>query len=265
MKRDPFAPPSDAELRVAIKLLEPFRKLVRPLFFGLDRVPADRPLLFVGNHTLFGMLDVPFLFAKLYEEHGIILRALGDHAHFAVPVWGQFMHRFGVVDGTRENCAALMERGETILVFPGGAREVAKRKGEENKLLWKDRMGFARMAAEHACTIVPFAAVGVDDSFSIVADADDFFRTKVGKLAKALGLREEYVPPLTVPEPLPERFYFRIGEPIAPVGEPALIRDRTRKSIEEGIAALMRFRERDPKRQIVPTLARKKTPRPSTR
>jgi 1-acyl-sn-glycerol-3-phosphate acyltransferase len=257
--------PSESELRVAIKLLEPFRKLVRPLFFGLERVPADRPLLFVGNHTLFGMLDVPFLFAELWQTHGIFLRALGDHAHFAVPVWGELMKRFGVVDGTRENCAALMERGETILVFPGGAREVAKRRGEENKLLWRDRTGFARMAVQHRCTIVPFAAIGVDDSFSIVADADDFFRTPVGKLARSLGLREDFVPPLTIPEPLPERFYFRIGEPIPPMSDPIVLRDRTRRAIEEGMAALMRFREQDPKRQIVPTLARKKTPRPSTR
>ncbi|MGZ3419754.1 MAG: lysophospholipid acyltransferase family protein [Polyangiales bacterium] len=260
-----FERPSEKDLRIAIKLLEPFAKLVRPLFFGLERVPADRPLLFVGNHTLFGVLDVPFLFAKLWEEHGIFLRALGDHVHFSVPIWGDLLKRFGVVDGTRENCAALMEAGETILVFPGGAREVAKRKGEQNQLLWKDRMGFARMAVQHRCTIVPFAAIGVDDSFEIVADADDFFRTPVGKLAKSLGLREDFVPPLARPDPLPERFYFRIGEPIAPMDDPAALRDRTRKAIEEGMAALLRFRDQDPKRQIVPTLARKKTPRPSTR
>jgi hypothetical protein len=36
-----------------------------------------------------------------------------------------------------------------VLVFPGGGREVTKRKGEAHKVIWKERTGFARMAIEH--------------------------------------------------------------------------------------------------------------------
>ena len=45
--------------------------------------------------------------------------------------WRDFLAGFGAVDGTRENCAALMREGESILVYPGGAREVFKRKSEK--------------------------------------------------------------------------------------------------------------------------------------
>ena len=37
-----------------------------------------------------------------------------------------------------------MERGEAILVFPGGGREVMKRKDEDYVLIWKERLGFVR-------------------------------------------------------------------------------------------------------------------------
>ena len=60
-----------------------------------------------------------------------------------------------------------------ILVYPGGGREVAKRKGESYKLIWKERMGFARLAIEHGYTIVPFAAVGAEEAVDIVLDGDN--------------------------------------------------------------------------------------------
>ena len=74
------------------------------------------------------------------------------------------------MEGTPENCAQLMRQGESILVFPGGSREVFKRKGEQYRLMWKERLGFARLAMAYRCTIVPFAAVGADDCYDIVFD-----------------------------------------------------------------------------------------------
>ena len=103
-----FSPPSPDEIKLARALIEPFRRAFSPVFLGLDHVPAGAgPLLFVGNHTLYGALDVPHLFLTLHEEKGIWLRGLGDHAHFSVPVWRRFVTHWGVVDGTPENTAAL--------------------------------------------------------------------------------------------------------------------------------------------------------------
>jgi 1-acyl-sn-glycerol-3-phosphate acyltransferase len=51
-----------------------------------------------------------------------------------------------------------MEDGRSILVFPGGGREVTKRRGEKYRLIWGERMGFARMAIECGYPIVPVAS-----------------------------------------------------------------------------------------------------------
>ena len=113
MPSDPvkFPRPSDARVRLALRFLGPWRAYTRPVFLGLERLHAKRPLLLVGNHTLLGVLDAPMLFEELFLRHNIFLRSLGDRAHFQIPGWRQMLHRYGVVEGTRANCAALMEAG----------------------------------------------------------------------------------------------------------------------------------------------------------
>ncbi len=256
-------------LQRASELLAPWRAATSPVFVGLDNVPADRPLLFVGNHTLVGVLDIPLLFFELYERKGIYLRALGDHLHFKIPLWGRLLESFGTVDGTRENCARLMEAGESILVFPGGGREVAKRKNEKYRLIWKERLGFARMAIEHGCTIVPFAAVGVEESLDIVVDGDEMLATPLGQFLKRFMSRPDVVPPIVrgvgpTPLPRPERLYFWIGPPVrtkefardATEHACRTVRDRVRNEVQRGIDELHVVRERDPHRTFAARVAK---------
>jgi 1-acyl-sn-glycerol-3-phosphate acyltransferase len=232
------------------------------MFVDLDKVPRERPLLFVGNHTIYGVLDIPLLFAELYRAHGIILRSLGDHLHFRLPLWRDLLTMFGAVDGTPATCAALMRRGEPILVFPGGGREVAKRRGEAYTLIWKERLGFARLALQHGCTIVPFAAVGVEDAFTIRLDADDLLATPVGRWLASRGVRGDVIPPLATgvgltPLPRPQRLYFKILDPI-PTGPPSgpntptrarcvALRDQVRDAVERGLRDLRDTQRDDPR------------------
>jgi len=210
----------------ALRLLVPLRRLLSPVSLGLDKVPREGAVLFTGNHTVFGVLDVPMLFMEIHQKTGRLARALGDHFHFDIPLWRDLLANFGAVDGTRENCARLLQAGEPVLVFPGGGREVMKRKGEKYQLIWKERIGFARLAIQHGTPIIPFASVGVEDMFEIVSDANDILRSPVGDLLRMLGITEkewfrhgEMIPPLARgrgPGSLPrfERQYFMFGDPI---------------------------------------------------
>ena len=261
-----FARPDTREVERVLRVLEPWRILTSPKIFGLDRVPDSRPLLFVGNHTLFGVLDVPMLFRELLTREDIFLRSLGDRLHFKVPLWRDFLLRYGVLPGTRKNCAQLMENGECVLVFPGGGREVAKRKNEKYKLIWKERIGFARMAVRHGCTIVPFSAIGVEDAYDILLDVGDLLASPLGPLVKKLDVRYDILWPIVkgagpTPFPRPHRLYFRIGEPIetASLGGDfentelcKTVRDQVRSEIEFGIQWLQKEREGDPKRNFLP-------------
>jgi hypothetical protein len=52
----------------------------------------------------------------------------------------------GAVPGQPDVGAELMRLDETILVFPGGGRDILNFKGEEYQLRWEGRSGFARRA-----------------------------------------------------------------------------------------------------------------------
>jgi len=249
------------------RLTAPLRLYFSPRFYGLDKIDPAKPTLLVGNHTIYGVLDVPLLIAKIYRDKGILIRTLADHAHYDIPGWRSMLDRIGGVEGTRENCSMLMERRDHVMVFPGGAREVSKRKGEQYQLTWKRRTGFCSMAIKHGYNILPFAAVGPDDMYDIVLDAEDIMRSPVGKLMKKVGLLEkdgflrggDILMPVTRGVglsmlPRPERFYFAIGDEIdvAPYrgredDEDALfdLRDQVAFAIQDKISEMLTVREQD--------------------
>lgn len=260
--------PTRLELAVAQTLLAPWDLLTSPAYFGLEHVPRDRPVLFAGNHTLGGVLDIPIMAMGLYRATGIYVRFLGDHAHFNVPVWRDVLARLGTVDGTPEICRALMRAGESILVFPGGSREVFKRRGEAYRLIWKQRVGFARLAIEHGYPIVPFAAVGAEECFDILVDGDEMRGTPLRHVVELLSPRADVTPPLVrgvglTMLPRPQRFYFKFAPPIetADLGGRAsdaglcfAVREEVRRAVEAGIGELQRIRARDAHRFLVPRL-----------
>ena len=256
------------------RLLALHRLWHRPWMTGLDNIDPKRPTLFVGNHTIYGMLDVPLLGYEVYQRKGVYIRGLADRMHYKIPVWRDIFKWIGSVVGTRENCSALMDSGAHIMVFPGGSREVAKRKGEAYQLIWKDRTGFARMAVEHGYRIIPFAAVGAEECYDILIDSNDIMGSGLVKWLKTTALGSKFIGdgeqifPLSrglglSMIPRPERFYYSFGEPIETAqhqGESddpevlAEVRDAVKESIETQLAALRKVQAKDPKRGLMGSL-----------
>lgn len=252
--------PSDETLRRALRLLEPARRLINPKVYGIENLPG-RGALLVGNHTVIGLLDAPLLCAELWER-GIRVRVLGNHAHFKLPPWRALLQSVGVVPGTPDSADALMRRGETLLVFPGGGREVNKRKGEKYRLFWENRMGFARLAVEHGYPVVPFATVGAEDALDVVVDTDSRFLKPAQQLFQKLSGSPDFLPIVRgigpTPIPRPERQYYWFGDPIdtadiAATDERAVtgLRDRTKAAIEHGIAFLLEEQRTDSQRSVL--------------
>ena len=115
-------PAPEARIDRIVSLVEPFIRVIQPKLYGVEHLPADGSLL-VGNHTIYGLLDVPFMIAEVWKRRRIAVRGLGENAHYAVPLWRDVLTQGGMVRGTRENVRSLMRAHETILVFPrGGTR-----------------------------------------------------------------------------------------------------------------------------------------------
>jgi len=264
-----YQPPSPAALRARTALA---RAYFNPCFSGLDDFNPARPALWVGNHTLYGLLDVPLMVEHLYSRHGILLRGLGDRGHFKLPGWGRLLIEAGMVLGSPEHCAALMEAKQHILVFPGGGREVMRRKGEAYQLIWKQRTGFARLAIEHGYDIIPFGSVGPDENFRILLDAKDISESRLWKLLSqrlpldAYTRNGDMIPPLArglglTLLPRPQRYYFGFGRRIrtSHLGRDASdtdavwrLRERVAGAVEQQIDELLAFRKSDRKKHWSP-------------
>jgi 1-acyl-sn-glycerol-3-phosphate acyltransferase/ketosteroid isomerase-like protein len=206
------------------------------------------------------------MMSELWTRRRIVVRGLGDHAHYAIPVWRDLLTMGGMVRGTREHMRALMRDGQNILVFPGGGDEVFKARGQEYRRMWKERLGFARLASEFGYPIVPFAAVGAEEMLHVVADSRTPVAAQVSALMRRLvGLP---LPPLVrgigpTLLPRPERLYFWFGEPVdtsgyGDVGDDdaaaRTVRDEVKAAVEEGIQTLLSEREHDPHRGLLPRL-----------
>lgn len=187
-----------------------------PTFIGAEQLDASQPAMYVGNHSLYGVLDSPMLIDYLYNEHQVVVVSIADHSHFYLPLWRSVVKKFGAVDGVPAYVREAMQQGYSILVFPGGGREVLKREGEQYQLIWKQRYGFLKLAQEFGYDIVPFAALGGDEVFDIGFDANkvvqqQYFQKllQVPQLSRLLR-KGEVIPSLPkhlIPKRLP--FYFK--------------------------------------------------------
>jgi 1-acyl-sn-glycerol-3-phosphate acyltransferase len=252
--------PTAEALAAAGAVLAPVRRLISPKFYGIERVPP-RGALMVGNHALYGVLDVVLMYAEL-RERGIVPRGLADRATARIPGFRQLVGFGGGVPGTRANTRELMRRGDLVMVFPGGGRELAKRKDERYQLIWKNRLGFAMLAIEHGYPIIPFASVGTEHALDILVDADSPLMAPARHFfGRVLGTPD--TPPIVrgiglTPIPRPERLYYWFGEPIptavydgvADEANARELRTRTANAIEAGIEFLLDRREQDPGRTL---------------
>jgi 1-acyl-sn-glycerol-3-phosphate acyltransferase len=184
-----------------------------------ERVDRKRPSVFVSNHASWGW-EGGILPTIIREHTGKMPRLLTDSDLMLSPLEDKLME-LGMVLANRKVCAALMDAGESILVFPGGSREGAKRRGEQYKLFWENRTGFVSMAIEHGFTITPVANIGPDEMWDIRWDRDDmkgtWFESTLRRITGEM-FDSELIPPipsgiLGTLLPRPERIYIAFGEP----------------------------------------------------
>lgn len=245
----------NSKLLRAISALQ--RYYFRPTFLGAENLNPQKPAMYVGNHTIYGVLDSPILIDYLYNEHKIAIVSLADHMHFHIPVWKEMVKRVGGIDGVQAYARQAMQQGYSILVFPGGGREVIKRKGEAYRLIWKQRYGFLKLAQEFGYDIAPFVALGGDEVFELGFDVNMLLKQKwFNKILSnpKIGsfLRNGEVIPSIPKHIIPKRipFYFKFMprlsiDQIETMEDMIQFRDDLQQLIYAEIAALKVYRESD--------------------
>lgn len=190
-------------------LLTPLFKLLRAYFraraHGLPAVPRAEPVLYVAKHPqgylyFETMLLGLFTFFPDPRWPEIQVMEKRDTSLHRAPLLGWIRRNVNTIPASEDAAVEALEAGRSVLVFPGGARELF---GERDVVQWSGRRGFARIAARAGVPIVPLAIAG--------ADRQHPWRVRVGK-SNTLWL------PLL---PVPTRLDYWFGEPIPPPGSEA--------------------------------------------
>jgi 1-acyl-sn-glycerol-3-phosphate acyltransferase len=124
---------------------------------GIDKIPMDRPLIFMGNHQ--SNFDILTMYAALPVHFSWIAK----EELFKIPFFGYAMRRAGYIpldrsDGRRalksmDEAAQKIRNGVSVVVFPEGTRTL------DGNLLPFKRGGFL-LAAKAGVPIVPFTING---------------------------------------------------------------------------------------------------------
>jgi len=146
---------------------------------GRENIPKEGGALLVVNHGLNGF-DGLVLGALLIREAHRMPFWLGEHNLWRLPGLGRVLDFFDAVPGERDAAVSILRRGEILVVYPGGVLDSFKLSTERHKLMWGERAGFARVAIAAGVPIVPVAAMGVDDMYTVVGREPWIGRTLLG-------------------------------------------------------------------------------------
>jgi 1-acyl-sn-glycerol-3-phosphate acyltransferase len=174
---------------------------------GIENVPSGRVLL-VANHSGQLPFDAINIHAAMFFNANPprVVRAMVDRFVPTLPHVGVCFARWGQVLGTSDNCLRLLHDEEAILVFPEGARGIAK-PITERYMLKPFGLGFIRLAIETNTPIVPVAVVGAEEQ------APAFNVAPLARLINAPAFPIMPFPPFVPILPLPTRYHLLFGEP----------------------------------------------------
>jgi 1-acyl-sn-glycerol-3-phosphate acyltransferase len=194
-----------------------FRAEVR----GLSNIPAEGPILLVGNHSGGTLIADTFVFAQAFYDHFGPLRRFHQLAHdlvFRIPGARASLSRYGTVPASPENMERALERDAALLVYPGGDHETYRPTWESDKIDFAGRRGFARLAIEHGCAIVPVVAIGGQETALFLGQGRDLARRlRLDRLLRVKVFPAQVAPPfgLTIMDlpgrvPLPAKIVVRV-------------------------------------------------------
>jgi 1-acyl-sn-glycerol-3-phosphate acyltransferase len=191
---------------------------------GLDKIPADGPVLLVGNHSGGNVTPDTLVFSLAFATWFGVERRFFQLAHnlvLAMPGLGT-LRKYGTVAASHENARKALETGAALLVYPGGDYEVHRPSWESAKVDFNGRKGWIRLALDNDVPVVPLVAIGGQETALFLSRGerlakllrlDRMFRLKVLPISLAVpwGLN---VGDMLSHWPLPAKISLRVLDPI---------------------------------------------------
>ncbi|KAI4468288.1 transmembrane protein 68 [Holotrichia oblita] len=138
-----------------------------------------------------------------------------------------------VIPGTIQSCANVLKEGNLLAIAPGGVYE--SQFSHNYNLMWKKRLGFAKVALEAKVPIIPMFTENVREAFRTVSIGRKFF-LKLYALTK--------FPFTPIYGGFPVKMITHIGKPIN--YDPSLTPEKLQEKVAEAIDKLIFEHQRLP-------------------
>ena len=187
---------------------------------GWENVP-DEPSLLIGIHSGGPLTMDAWTVVLGWWRHFGESRALHGTAHdvlMQAPLLGEYFRRMGAITPTRENINAAFDKGDDVILWPGGEVDAYRTWKNRDKAVLGGRKGFIRLAIRSGVPILPIATVGGHDTLFVLSEGRG--------LAKVLKLKERMrsdVAPITFSVPFGITLHLT---PFQHIPLPAKIRTR---------------------------------------
>lgn len=171
---------------------------------GLDNIPQEGPALIVYYHGAIP-IDMYYLNSRMLLQRERLIYTIGDRFLFKLPGWGTISEAFHVSPGTVQSCVSILRDGNLLAISPGGVYE-AQFGDHYYELLWRNRVGFAKVAQEAKVPIIPCFTQNLREGFRQVGIFRTFFMRLYNKVR---------IPVYPIYGGFPVKFRTFLGKPIA--------------------------------------------------
>jgi 1-acyl-sn-glycerol-3-phosphate acyltransferase len=210
-------------LESLLPLMEIFSSYFDGEVRGWERLPAEGPMLIIGNHSGGTIVpDTSVFISSWYRERGMesTLLGLAFDAMFAVPGVETLMRKLGEIPANHANAAEALATGASLLIYPGGAHEAFRPWKDRNRIDFGGHKGFVKLALREGVPVVPLVGHGGHETTVVLTRGD-----AIGRISGLERLRLRIAPilwqvpwgvslPLLPGVPLPAKITMELGEPI---------------------------------------------------
>ncbi|XP_015588937.1 transmembrane protein 68 [Cephus cinctus] len=134
---------------------------------GLEKIPENESVLFVYYHGAIPT-DLYYFISKVFLSNSKLIHTVADRFLFKVPGWSIISDALKVIPGTVQTCSAILKEGNMLAISPGGVYE-AQFGDSYYRLMWKKRLGFAKVALDAKVSIIPIFTKNIREAFRTIS------------------------------------------------------------------------------------------------